>query len=68
MFSLSAYGIASKWKKVMSLTVVLLFLVWSISAMFLVPEATDGFGIFRLCITILGMVVGCVVAWKKDCK
>ena len=68
MFLLSAYGIAAKWKKVMATSVILIFLVWSISAMLLVPEATDGFGIFRLCVTFLGMVVGCVVVWKKDCK
>ena len=68
MFLLSAYGIAAKWKRVMAVNVFFIFLIWSISAMLLVPEATDGFGIFRLCVTFLGMIVGCIVAWKNGCK
>ncbi len=68
MFLLSAYSIAAKWKKVVAVTAALIFLVWSISAMLIVPEATDRFGIFRLCVTVLGMMVGCVTIWKKDHK
>lgn len=68
MLLLSAYSIAAKWKKAMASSVFFIFLVWSISALILIPEATDGFGIFRLCVTFLGMIVGCVVVWKKDCK
>lgn len=68
MFLLSAYSIAAKWKKVVAVTAALIFLVWSISAMLIVPEVTDRFGIFRLCVTVLGMMVGCVTIWKKDHK
>lgn len=68
VFSLSSYNIAPILKKSVVIIMPLIFLVWTITVISLFPETTDGFGVFRLCVTVLGMVVGCMIAWKEDCQ